>query len=323
VSKDAEFLLNRFPVASGHVTKPLDGDRARPIEIFTQGYHSRRRCNSELTYYVSSGTPCLVHVKRVKGSALAPKVRWGIAAGRTGDTTHFECPFTKVPFCIKSYVAYKLREGLCYTDFLGLPQVTTTKKMLTIPDDGDKEDVVLELPKQNGPTTDKNALNGRIQEDDTVPLHRYIVPEGQGETDRDYVETPDGVATDVTIASGLEQNNDNKRPSGPNELEPKSSAHLIRPPGDALADTIEILACIPTGDSSTPGDIPRNGEGNDSRSANVTSRETVRPPQRTRVGSLEINNDQGIPMWVTPGGEIEYHKPSKGNTGTAAVTGVR
>jgi hypothetical protein len=50
VSSDAEFLLNRFPITSGHVTAPLDGDRARPIEIFTQGYHSRRRCNSELTY---------------------------------------------------------------------------------------------------------------------------------------------------------------------------------------------------------------------------------------------------------------------------------
>ena len=148
VSQDAEFLLNRFPVTSAHVTAPLDGDRARPIEVFTQGYHSRRRYNHELSYYVSTGTPCLVHVKRVKGSALAPKVRWGVAAGRTGETAHFMCPFTKSRFASQSYTAYKLRQGICYTDFLGLPPITTTGKLSAIPDGDGKENVVLVLPRQ-------------------------------------------------------------------------------------------------------------------------------------------------------------------------------
>ena len=39
----AKFLLNRFPVLSQLPTKPKDGDQARPIEVLTNGLHSRRQ----------------------------------------------------------------------------------------------------------------------------------------------------------------------------------------------------------------------------------------------------------------------------------------
>ena len=34
---DAEFLLNRFPPISTDAAIPIDGDRYRPIELFTDG----------------------------------------------------------------------------------------------------------------------------------------------------------------------------------------------------------------------------------------------------------------------------------------------
>ena len=54
----AEFLLNRFPVSSDLVSVPIDGDRARPLEILTSGFYTRRQIDRELSYFVPLGTPC-------------------------------------------------------------------------------------------------------------------------------------------------------------------------------------------------------------------------------------------------------------------------
>ena len=54
----AEFLLNRFPVSSDLVSVPIDGNRARPLEILTKGFYSRRQIDRELSYFVPLGTPC-------------------------------------------------------------------------------------------------------------------------------------------------------------------------------------------------------------------------------------------------------------------------
>ena len=50
----AEWTLDRFPVSSQSVSVPMDGDRARPLELYTQdsygaaGY-SRRQIDRELS----------------------------------------------------------------------------------------------------------------------------------------------------------------------------------------------------------------------------------------------------------------------------------
>lgn len=145
---DAEFLLNRFPPISTDAAIPIDGDRYRPIELFTDGFYSRRQCDRELNYYVPVGTPCLVHDTRVKGSGLAPKVRWGVACGMQRETPYFVCPFLKTKFHGKSYTAYKLRAGLNYAQFLGLPSLESTQRSLVIPGDLEiDERIVLQLPK--------------------------------------------------------------------------------------------------------------------------------------------------------------------------------
>ena len=81
---DAEFLLNRFPVTSTDVALPIDGDVQLPIEHFYRGQYSRRQVARELSYYVPVGTLCMVHDNHVKGSAIKPKVRYGIARGMCG-----------------------------------------------------------------------------------------------------------------------------------------------------------------------------------------------------------------------------------------------
>ena len=136
VSRDAEFLLNRFPIASTTNNVPLDGDRPRPLELLTDSWYSRRQIDRELEYYVPCGTPCLVHCHKAKGSTLGPKARWGIASGMHRETCHFVCPFTKAPlFRSKSFVAYKLERGTNFAQFLGLRSLTSTLKSLVLPED--------------------------------------------------------------------------------------------------------------------------------------------------------------------------------------------
>lgn len=132
---DAEFLLNRFPALSDHSAMPSDGDRVRPLEALTRGGYSRRQIDRELSYYIPVGTPCLVHDSSVLGSALEPKVRWGIAKGMFRETVVFFCPYTNAEFRSKSYVSYRLRDGMNYATFLGLPPIESTRKAMMLPED--------------------------------------------------------------------------------------------------------------------------------------------------------------------------------------------
>jgi len=134
-AEDAEYLLNRFPVMAASHGLPLDGDRARPLELFTDGQYSRKQINRELSYYVPVGTPCLVHDTSVIGSSITPKVRWGIAAGMQREVVRFMCPYTRRLRHSKSYIAYKLQEGLSYTQFLGLPPQQTSRRSLQLAQD--------------------------------------------------------------------------------------------------------------------------------------------------------------------------------------------
>ncbi len=137
---NAIFLLNRFPNLSGDSTAPIDGDQTLPMEMLTRGRYSRRQLYRELSYFVQVGTPALVHVPSVKGSTLAPKVRWGIAWGMYREQVIWRDPFTHSQFRSKSFTAFELRDNLNYAQFLGLREMETTRKGVAIL--GDYSDVV-------------------------------------------------------------------------------------------------------------------------------------------------------------------------------------
>ena len=161
-AQQAEWLLNRLPPISSDYNISIDGDRVRPLQIATNFYYSQRQIDRELSYFVPIGTPCLVHDTLVKGSNLAPKVRWGIACGMYRETVQFKCPFVKSVFHSKSYTAYKLRPGLNYATFLGIKPMQSTRRSLVIP--GDEQikdtDIVLDLPE---PTIESEVIPREVQ----------------------------------------------------------------------------------------------------------------------------------------------------------------
>ena len=52
-----------------------DGDAVRPIEEMTDGDHSRKMCNRDLSYYCNAFTVARVSAPNVKGSDLKNMVR--------------------------------------------------------------------------------------------------------------------------------------------------------------------------------------------------------------------------------------------------------
>ena len=148
----AVWLLNRFPSSATHTLTPPDGDQIRPLEACTGGFYSRRQIDRELSYYVPLGTPALIHETKVKGSELTPKTVWGIAVGMYREAVKFWVPITNGIRQTKSFTAYKLRDGLNYAQFLGLPAIETTQRSTAIPDDF-TEQIVVQLPEATGGPT--------------------------------------------------------------------------------------------------------------------------------------------------------------------------
>ena len=128
----AEFLLNRFPMASQQAAISTDGDRVRHMELFFRFTYSRQQIDRELSYFLSPGTPALVQTT-AKGSQLAPKTRWGIAKRQYMDQVVFDCPYTGAEFRSKSFCAFRLQDGLNYIQFLALPEVETARSRVAIP----------------------------------------------------------------------------------------------------------------------------------------------------------------------------------------------
>jgi site-specific DNA-cytosine methylase len=142
----AVWLLNRFPSSATHTLTPPDGDQIRPLEACTGGFYSRRQIDRELSYFVAVGTPALIHETKAKGSTLAPKAIWGIAVGMYREAVKFWVPTTNGIRQTKSFTAYKLKDGLNYAQFLGLPAIATTQKSTAIPEDF-REQIVVQLPE--------------------------------------------------------------------------------------------------------------------------------------------------------------------------------
>jgi hypothetical protein len=143
----AEFLLNRFPTTRTDKTMPIDGDQARPIEILTDGKHSRRQCDREISYFLAPGTPALVHDTKAKGSQLdSLKSTWKVACGMYREQVRFWSPWTRQYAHSKSYTAFKLQKGISFIDFLGLKGLPKAKREESIQCAFDKK-VLIKLPE--------------------------------------------------------------------------------------------------------------------------------------------------------------------------------
>lgn len=179
-ARNAEFLLNRFPNLATEVSAPIDGDQALPLEILSRGKYSRRQIYRELSYFTQVGTPALVHNPRIKGSTLAPKVRWGIAWGMYREQVVWRCPFTKSTFRSKSFTAFDLQQGMNYAQFLGLPEMESTRKSLALPSDcRDKVDVQLLPASQISRPGTPPAVRLRWHTDDGVKTVTVPEPDRQ------------------------------------------------------------------------------------------------------------------------------------------------
>jgi site-specific DNA-cytosine methylase len=143
----AVFLLNRFPTTNLSAMGSIDGDRVRPLEMFTRFNYSRRQIDRELSYFLAPGTPAMVQTT-AKGSALMPKTRWGVATGMYREQVMFMCPYVLSEFRSKSFAAFRLKDGLNYLQFLNLAEVRTARGRLSIPTDF-KEIVDVQLTAHN------------------------------------------------------------------------------------------------------------------------------------------------------------------------------
>ena len=145
-AEQAVWLLNRFPVTSQDISVPIDDDRARPLELCTRGFYSRRQIDRELNYFISVGSPALVHDVKAKGSTLGPKSQWGIAIGMYRESVEFWNPFSRSTRLSKSFTAFKLRNNMSFYQFLQLPAMPKTQREAALPSDL-TERVVVQLPQ--------------------------------------------------------------------------------------------------------------------------------------------------------------------------------
>ena len=131
----AKFLLNKFPIVSQLATMPKDGDQARPLERLTEGMHSRRQCDREITYFLAPGTPALVHDPAVMGSQLQPKSKRMVAKGMQEEQVIFWSPWTRLESRSKSYTAFKMQNGMSYTTVLKLQPEPQSKRQKQLQSD--------------------------------------------------------------------------------------------------------------------------------------------------------------------------------------------
>jgi site-specific DNA-cytosine methylase len=142
----AKFLLNHFPTTTTRALMPTDGDQARPIELLTGGYISRRQCDRELSYWVAPGTPALVHDHKAKGSQMDRlKSSWKVAWGMYREQVIWWSPWTRAISHSKSYTAFKLNRGVSFIQWLNLTGLSELKRSADLPGDFN-EKVVIKFP---------------------------------------------------------------------------------------------------------------------------------------------------------------------------------
>jgi site-specific DNA-cytosine methylase len=167
VSRQANWLLARFPPQSHSAHCPPDGDRPLPLEVITRGKISRRMIYNQLYYFLNIGTPALVHDATIAGSRLPTqdegakivadcKSRWMVAYGMYRDQVVFWDPRTNDTCRSKSYTAFKLRKGMNFAQLLGCNMPKATEKSRPIPGDF-TEKVTIHLPEMR--PRDPKAMN--------------------------------------------------------------------------------------------------------------------------------------------------------------------
>lgn len=193
----AEWLLNRFANLATDVTAPINGDQALPLELITRGRYERRQIYRELSYYVMPGTPALVHVPAVKGSTLAPKVRWGIAESMYRDQVVWRCPYVASEFRSKSFTAFDLRDNMNYAQFLSLPAIRSTRRSLSLPSDFKEKVHVHLMPANTTGTKGKSPVTQLHECNDDHVQHIYLHDATEKSNGTQHsVEAPDTMQAD-------------------------------------------------------------------------------------------------------------------------------
>ena len=120
-------LRNLYPLARN--VNSQDGDTIRPLEEISGGLISRRMCDNRIHHLIPLGTPCIVHVPKVKGTRIDKlKSRWGISIGMEGDLPEFFCPFDNtmsITFHSKNYFECAMPDGWNYYTLLGIKGLPT------------------------------------------------------------------------------------------------------------------------------------------------------------------------------------------------------
>ena len=109
----------------------------------------------------------MVHCEKVRGSSLQSKCRWGVATGMLGSQVEFRCPMKFTRFYSKSFKALKLKDGMPYTQFLGLPPLDTVRKPAHLPTDS-TDDVTVYLPRAPSLATEHKAPITQVWSTDTL-----------------------------------------------------------------------------------------------------------------------------------------------------------
>jgi hypothetical protein len=120
-------LRNLYPLARN--VNSQDGDTIRPLEEISGGLISRRMCDNRIHHLIPLGTPCIVHVPKIKGTRVDKlKSRWGISIAMEGDLPEFFCPFDNTlstTFHSKNYFECTMPDGWNYYTLLGLEGLPT------------------------------------------------------------------------------------------------------------------------------------------------------------------------------------------------------
>lgn len=187
---DVMHLANRLPLYADHAKACAspDQDQPAPITKLFHGYISQNQVYRELDNYIAVGTPALCHLRKVKGSDLEPRVRWGIAIGTRGKITKWLDPFTNARFRTRSVTAFTLQSGMNWSQFLGLGDIAPSAQSRMLPQD---EDVkwTIELPavRANAVKAPPPVREITAQLDDTV-AHADMIPAASNTPDREIFE---------------------------------------------------------------------------------------------------------------------------------------
>ena len=107
-----------MPTRSNLALSSPDGDRPPPLELFTRGWHSRKRIREELAAFSLPGTVILVHRKQ-GGSKLAVHGRWPVVRSMLGDQMIAFDPWTGRTLKVKACRPLPMVDGNNFDDYCG------------------------------------------------------------------------------------------------------------------------------------------------------------------------------------------------------------